>query len=52
MDYSALRHFADSWGLLFLAAVFLIAVGWAFRPGSSYERHRDIPFRHDDERPS
>jgi cytochrome c oxidase cbb3-type subunit 4 len=49
MDYDALRHFADSWGLVFLFAVFAVAVGWAFRPGSAYQGHADIPFRHDDE---
>lgn len=50
MDYDTLRHFADSWGLVFLLAVFVAAVGWAFRPGSSYETHAGIPFRHDDEK--
>jgi cytochrome c oxidase cbb3-type subunit 4 len=48
MDYHDLRHFADSWGLVFLALVFLAAVGWAFRPGASYLDQADIPFRHDD----
>jgi cytochrome c oxidase cbb3-type subunit 4 len=50
MDYNELRHFADSWGLLFLLIVFAAAVGWAFRPGSRYDGHAQIPFRHDDER--
>jgi cytochrome c oxidase cbb3-type subunit 4 len=50
MDYHDLRHFADSWGLAFMVVVFVAAVAWAFRPGSSYQSHGDIPFRHDDER--
>ena len=48
--YTALRHFADSWMLLFLFIVFLGVVLWAFRPGSG-KTHSDaagIPFRHED----
>lgn len=29
-----LRHFADSWGLLFMGITFLVLVGWTFLPGS------------------
>lgn len=50
MEYETLRHFADSWGLVFLALVFVIAVGMAFRP-SARESSRDaalIPFREED----
>lgn len=32
--YSLLREFADSWVLLFLFAVFLVVIVWAWRPGS------------------
>ncbi|MDW4551345.1 cbb3-type cytochrome c oxidase subunit 3 [Defluviimonas sp. D31] len=49
-SYSLLRHFADSWALIALVAVFLGVVVWAFRPGSR-RLHRDIaniPFRHED----
>jgi cytochrome c oxidase cbb3-type subunit 4 len=51
MDHETLRHFADSWGLLFLVAVFVTAVGLAFRPGSRahQERARMIPLRDEDE---
>lgn len=35
MSYETFRHFADSWGLLFLGMTFLTMVGWAFRPGSA-----------------
>jgi cytochrome c oxidase cbb3-type subunit 4 len=32
--YTILRHFADSWGLLLMAAVFCVVVVWVFRPGA------------------
>lgn len=32
MTYDAARHFADSWGLLAMALVYLVFVGWAFLP--------------------
>ena len=50
MDYNTLRHFADSWGLLFLVLIFVSAVGWALRP-SAKALHKDaamIPFRSED----
>ena len=34
MSYDELRHFADSYGLLFMALVFLLLVGWTFRRGA------------------
>ncbi len=48
--YSLLREVAGSWGLLMLAAFFVGAVIWAFRPGSrtSYRDTANIPFRHED----
>jgi cytochrome c oxidase cbb3-type subunit IV len=48
MSYETMRHFADSWGLIFLFLVFLVAVGWALRPGASFRDQAGIPFRHDD----
>ncbi|MGB3279272.1 MAG: cbb3-type cytochrome c oxidase subunit 3 [Pseudorhodobacter sp.] len=48
--YSLLREFADSWMLVFLSAVFMVVVFWAFRPGSR-AIHDDAAasiFRHDD----
>lgn len=47
MNYDALRHAADSWGLLFLTIVFLFAVWRAFRPSARalHEEARQIPFR-------
>ncbi|MGC4250350.1 MAG: cbb3-type cytochrome c oxidase subunit 3 [Sphingobium sp.] len=32
MSYNELRHFADSWGLVFMAVVYLILIGWLFLP--------------------
>ena len=34
MIYNDLRHFADSWGLVFMAVTFLAMVGWSFRKGA------------------
>ncbi|MFN7174297.1 MAG: cbb3-type cytochrome c oxidase subunit 3 [Thermaurantiacus tibetensis] len=47
MTHEALRHFADSWGLLLLVAIFVTAVAWTFRPGARahHEAARMIPFR-------
>ena len=39
MSYDELSHFADSYGLLFMALVFLALVGWTFRRGAP--RHHD-----------
>lgn len=39
MTYDALRHFADSWGLLTMTVVFLTLVGWTFRPGAPQDHH-------------
>jgi cytochrome c oxidase cbb3-type subunit 4 len=51
MSYDALRHFADSWGLLFMTVFFVAAVAWVLRPGAgrSYRDQAAIPFRHDNE---
>ena len=47
--YTAMRHFADSWGLLFMTLFFVGVVLFAFRPGS--RRHADeaaqIPLKDD-----
>ena len=34
MSYDALRHFADSWGLLAMALLFLTLIAWPFRPSA------------------
>ena len=33
-DYDVLRHFADSWGLLFMVTIFVFAVWRALRPSA------------------
>ena len=40
MSYDSFRHFADSWGLVFMAAVYLALIGWAFLPRNR-QRNRD-----------
>jgi cytochrome c oxidase cbb3-type subunit 4 len=49
MDYETLRHFADTWGLVFHVLVFLSVVAWVFRPGSKkvYEESARIPLKED-----
>lgn len=32
--YDALRHFADSWGLVAMSVVFLALAAWPFRRGA------------------
>jgi cytochrome c oxidase cbb3-type subunit 4 len=32
--YEALRHFADSWGLLAMVLTFVALSAWPFRPGA------------------
>ena len=34
MSYDDLRHFADSWGLLAMALLFLTLIAWPFRPSA------------------
>ena len=47
--YTAMRHFADSWGLLFMAVFFVGVVLFAFRPGSrnSAAEAAQIPLKDD-----
>ena len=40
MSYESLRHFADSYGLLAMALIWLGLIAWAFRPGAR-RRSRD-----------
>ncbi|WP_306259085.1 cbb3-type cytochrome c oxidase subunit 3 [Pararhizobium sp. IMCC21322] len=48
--YQSMRTFADSWGLLYMFVIFVIAVLWTFRPGS--KKHSEdaarIPFNEDE----
>ncbi|AVX02912.1 cbb3-type cytochrome c oxidase subunit 3 [Maritalea myrionectae] len=49
MDYNAFRHFADSWGLLYLFVVFVGVVLFMFRPGAKKhaEMAAQIPLKDD-----
>ncbi len=49
MDYHQFRHFADSWGLVYLAVVFVATVAFVFRPGAKAQQDRAarIPFDED-----
>ncbi|MEO1046471.1 MAG: cbb3-type cytochrome c oxidase subunit 3 [Pseudomonadota bacterium] len=35
MNYEAMRQFADSWGLLFMAILWISFALWLFRPGGA-----------------
>ena len=50
MSYDALRHFADSWGLVAMAALFIALVGWTFRKGASthHDSAANMIFTEDD----
>ena len=47
--YNALRHFADSWGLLAMTVVFLTVLVFILRPGArqAAERAAAIPLKED-----
>ncbi len=51
LDHDILRHLADTWGLLLLVGVFLIAVGVALRPGAGayYRACARIPLDDDEQ---
>ena len=50
MNYDALRHFADSYGLVAMVVIWLTFAGWAFRPGSreSNREAANMIFKDDD----
>lgn len=47
--YTAMRHFADSWGLVFMFAVFIGVVLFMFRPGAkkAAQDAAQIPLKED-----
>ena len=49
MTYESFRHFADSWGLVYMFAIFLIVVLFLLRPGAkkNAEDAAQIPFNED-----
>jgi cytochrome c oxidase cbb3-type subunit 4 len=48
-DYHSMRAFADSWGLVYMMAIFLAVVVWIFRPGAKKQSDdaARIPFKED-----
>ena len=40
MNYDTMRHFADSYGLIFLGILFLGLIGWTFRSGARRDHTR------------
>jgi cytochrome c oxidase cbb3-type subunit 4 len=38
--YTAMRHFADSWGLVFMFVVFVGVILFTLRPGAKASRRR------------
>lgn len=50
MNYNDIRHLADSWGLVFMALLFVSFVGWTFRKGAHrhHERAANMIFEGDD----
>ncbi len=49
LDYHSMRAFADSWGLVYMMAIFLAVIVWVFRPGArkAGEEAAQIPFKED-----
>lgn len=49
--YEALRHFADSWGLMVMMGVFVVLILWPFRPGAASRNHEaaTLIFKDDDD---
>jgi cytochrome c oxidase cbb3-type subunit 4 len=47
--YTAMRHFADSWGLLAMTLFFVAAIFFTLRPGAkaSANEAKQIPLRED-----
>ena len=47
--YTAMRHFADSWGLVFLLAVFVGILFFTLRPGGkkAADEAAQIPLKED-----
>ena len=51
MSYDALRHFADSWGLLAMTIMFLGLTGWTFLPSARRNGARAATSIFEDEDP-
>ena len=49
--YDMLRHFADSWGLLYMMGIFLTVVFFLVRPGARHRATQAAQIPLDDELP-
>jgi cytochrome c oxidase cbb3-type subunit 4 len=49
--YDMLRHFADSWGLLYMMAIFLAVVFFIVKPGAKANALQAARIPLDDEQP-
>ena len=49
--YDMLRHFADSWGLLYMMAIFLTVVFFILNPGARANAEQAARIPLDDEHP-
>ncbi|OYU15054.1 MAG: CcoQ/FixQ family Cbb3-type cytochrome c oxidase assembly chaperone [Alphaproteobacteria bacterium PA4] len=49
MSYDELRHLADSWGLVMMGVLFVIFIGWTFRPGAPARMQEAATMIFDDE---
>jgi len=49
--YEALRHFADSWGLVLMIVIFVVLCLWPFRPGArrDYDKAANMIFEKDND---
>ncbi|MEQ1687651.1 MAG: cbb3-type cytochrome c oxidase subunit 3 [Sphingopyxis sp.] len=47
--YEAMRHFADSWGLLTMVVLFLCLAAWPFRPGAGEANSRSATMIFDED---
>lgn len=49
MNYESFRHFADSYFLAMMGILYLVLIGWAFRPSraAANERARTMIFDED-----
>lgn len=49
MTFETMRHFADTWGLVYLVILFAGILAYTFRPGSKqkYDEAAKLPLKHD-----
>lgn len=49
MDYTTLAEFAQTWGLVYMVAIFIGVLIYAFRPSAKkkFERAAHIPLKED-----